>query len=73
MTTPAGSCRPSTWGGDEKKAHSAVQPGKSSPQGGDGAMLYEPVWRYLFTHDVDQVGTASPKDPGCQQDHPLGR
>lgn len=60
-------------GGDEKKAHSAVQPGKSSPQTGDGAMLYEPVWRYLFTHDVGEVGTASPKDPGCQQDHPLGR
>jgi hypothetical protein len=60
-------------GGDEKRAHSAVQPGKSSPQSPDGKLLYEPVWRYLFTHPVDKVGEAVAKDPGCEQEHPLGR
>jgi hypothetical protein len=59
-------------GGDEKRAHSAVQPGKSSPQGPDGQPLYEPVWRYLFTHPVDQVGEPAARDPDCRQDHPLG-
>jgi len=60
-------------GGDEKRAHSAVQPGKSSPAGPDGKPLYEPVWRYLFTHPVEKVGEPAPKDPGCQQEHPLGK
>jgi hypothetical protein len=59
-------------GGDEKKAHSAVQPGKSSPLGPDGQPLYEPVWRYLFTHPLDEVGAPVPRDPDCRQDHPLG-
>jgi len=29
-------------------------------------MLYEPVWEYLFTHPVTEVGEPSPPDPGCK-------
>jgi hypothetical protein len=51
--------------GDRNRAHSAVQPGKASPQDAQGKFLYEPVWRYLFTHPADQVGNPSPIDPDC--------
>jgi len=60
-------------GGNEKRAHSAVQPGKGSPAGPDGKPAYEPAWRYLFTHPVDEVGEPAPKDPDCLQEHPLGK
>jgi len=59
-------------GGDANRAHGAVTPGKSNPKAADGTLLYEPVWRYLFTHPVDEVGEDTPLDPGCRQDHPLG-
>jgi hypothetical protein len=51
--------------GDHKRAHGAVQPGKNSPKAADGTMLYEPVWEYLFTHPVEQVGEPTPPDPAC--------
>lgn len=60
-------------GGDAKRAHSAVQPGKASPVGPDGKPLYAPVWRYLFTHPVDKVGEPVERDGACRQDHPLGK
>jgi len=59
-------------GGDVKKAHGAVTPGGSSPKDASGRLLYEPVWKYLYTHPVERVGDPTPKDPDCQQDHPLG-
>ena len=59
-------------GGDVKKAHGAVTPGGSSPKDARGRLLYEPVWKYLYTHPVERVGDPTPKDPDCQQDHPLG-
>lgn len=52
--------------GDRKKAHGAVQPGGNAPKDATGAVLYEPVWRYLFTHPVDAVGEPAPADPGCR-------
>jgi len=60
-------------GGNADKAHGAVQPGGSSPKGPDGKLLYEEVWKYLFTHPVDEVGEPAPADPDCRQDHPLGK
>lgn len=60
-------------GGDANRAHGAVSPGKGSPKASDGSLLYEPVWKYLFTHPVTKVGTPVPRDPDCQQDHPLGK
>ena len=59
-------------GGDAGKAHGAVTPGGSSPKDTRGRLLYEPVWKYLYTHPVDRVGEPTPQDPDCRQDHPLG-
>ena len=59
-------------GGDANRAHGAVTPGRSSPQAPDGTLRYDPVWRYLFTHPVEAVGTEVPRDPDCHHDHPLG-
>lgn len=53
-------------GGDRKRAHSAVQPGGGSPRAADGTFRYEPVWRYLFTHPVAEVGEPVPPDPTCR-------
>lgn len=38
---------------DNKRAHGASSPGSRSPKGKDGKYLYEPVWKYLFTHPVE--------------------
>lgn len=51
---------------DRKRAHGAVQPGGNSPKGPDGKPLYEPVWKYLFTHPVDEVGQPTADDPACR-------
>ncbi|MSR32622.1 MAG: hypothetical protein EXR99_14070 [Gemmataceae bacterium] len=40
--------------GDEKKAHGAVTPGGSAVKDASGKYLHEPVWKYLFTHPVEQ-------------------
>ena len=52
--------------GDRKKAHGAVQPGGNAPKAADGRMLYEPVWKYLFTHPVAAVGEPAAADPDCR-------
>ena len=50
--------------GDEKKAHSYVQPNaKGSPKDATGNYLQDDVWRYLFTAPVDQVGQPVPPEP----------
>ena len=41
---------------DSRKAHSIVVRGKD----------WDSVWRYLFTHPVDQIGGSVPIDPGCK-------
>jgi len=58
-------------GGDASKAHSSVTPGKNSPKAADGSLLFEPVWKYLYTHPVDLVGEPGEIDPDCKKDHPL--
>ncbi len=60
-------------GGDAGKAHGAVTPGKSSPKADDGTLLYEAVWKYLYTHPVELVGQPGQPDPDCQKEHPLPR
>jgi hypothetical protein len=42
-----------------------VVPGGSSVKNAAGGLIHEPVWRYLFTHPVDQNGTAVPPDADC--------
>ena len=56
-------------GGDDKKAHSSVQPGSNSPKDADGKFLFEPVWEYLYTHPVEEVGIPTELDPDCLKDH----
>lgn len=56
-------------GGDANRAHSAVTPGRASPKDNAGNFLYEPVWKYLFTHPVGEFGEATPEDPNCKRVH----
>jgi len=54
--------------GDANRAHSCVVPGGGSPKSADGQFLHEAVWKYLFTHPVDQSGPATPADDDCEKD-----
>lgn len=54
--------------GDAKRAHSSVTPGGAAAKGPDGKFLHEEVWKYLFNHPVDQVGSAVPQDEECVKD-----
>ena len=49
--------------GDADRAHGAVVPGGSSPKDKAGKYLHEDVWRYLFTHPVNETGKPVPADP----------
>ena len=53
-------------GGHEGRAHSSVIPGSASPKLPDGSLAFEPVWKYLFTHPVEQVGKPVPPDSDCE-------
>jgi len=55
-------------GGDAKRAHSCVTPGKSAVRDAEGNYLHGPVWRYLFNHPIDAVGREVPIDPDCQHE-----
>lgn len=51
--------------GDEKRAHSCVTPGKAAVKDKQGGYVHAAVWRYLFDHPIDQVGSETPLDPEC--------
>ncbi len=51
---------------DDKAAHSSVTPGSRSPKTAAGDYAFSPVWRYLYTHPVEQVGEPVPTDPDCR-------
>jgi hypothetical protein len=53
---------------DARRAHSSVVPGGAAAQDASGHFIHEDVWRYLFTHPVEQVGKPVPHDPGCPMD-----
>ncbi len=53
---------------DAKRAHSSVVPGGAAVKNAAGKFVHEDVWRYLFTHPVDQVGKPVPHDPACPLD-----
>lgn len=57
-------------GGDANKAHSSVTPGKAAGKKSDGTYLHEDVWRYLFTHPVDETGDPVATDEDCLKVHP---
>lgn len=50
---------------DAKRAHSSVVPGSAAAKDAAGKFRHEEVWRYLFTHPVEQTGTPVPPDPEC--------
>lgn len=52
---------------DAGRAHSSVTPGGASGKDAEGHFIHEAVWRYLFTHAVDQAGAAVAQDLGCLQ------
>ena len=54
-------------GGNAEKAHGCVVPGKTSPKGADGKLLYEDVWRYLFTSPVETTGKPVKPEGDCKQ------
>jgi len=51
--------------GNTKRAHSSVTPGFAAYKLDNGTFAHEAVWRYLFTHPVDQTGEPDERDPGC--------
>lgn len=56
--------------GDARRAHSSVVPGRAARKDPDsGGFAHEPVWRYLFTHEVSEVGQPVPQDPACEKNH----
>lgn len=54
--------------GDAKRAHSSSLPGGAAVKNSKGEFVHESVWRYLFTHPVDDVGNPVPPDADCQKD-----
>ncbi len=54
--------------GDDKRAHSSVTPGGAAVKNADGKFIHEAVWKYLFTHPVEQTGSATPADKDCEKD-----
>jgi hypothetical protein len=55
-------------GGDAKRAHSSVVPGGAAAKDAQGKYLHEGVWRYLFTHPIEEIGQPVPPDPNCLKD-----
>ncbi len=53
---------------DAKRAHSSVTPGSAAVKDASGKYIHEAVWKYLFTHPVDEVGVASPLESDCEKD-----
>ena len=53
---------------DPNRAHNCIVPGGGSPKDKSGKFLCEDVWRYLFTHPVDQTGKPVPADPKVRMD-----
>lgn len=53
---------------DAKRAHSSVVPGGAAVKDASGKFLHENVWRYLFTHPVEETGNPVPHDPACPMD-----
>ena len=51
---------------DPNRAHGAVVPGGTSPKDKAGNFLYEDVWRYLFTHPVNEIGERTAPDSECR-------
>jgi hypothetical protein len=53
---------------DPKRAHGCVVPGGSAIKDAAGKFIHEDVWRYLFTHPVEQTGEPTPHDSDCRME-----
>ncbi len=53
---------------DDKRAHSSSVPGGAAVKDASGQFLHEAVWKYVFTHPVDEVGEPVPHDAECRLD-----
>lgn len=53
---------------EPNRAHGASCPGRSSPKDINGEFLYEEVWKYLFTHPVDDTGRPVQPEERCSGD-----
>ena len=54
--------------GNNRRAHSSVVPGGSAGKDEDGNFIHEDVWRYLYTHPVEEAGEPTPLDDSCDKD-----
>lgn len=55
-------------GGNHDRAHNSSIPGGGAVKGTDGKYIHEAVWRYLFTHPIEEVGKPVPPDADCKID-----
>lgn len=55
-------------GNNAGRAHGAVAPGRAAVKNADGEYIHEDVWRYLFTHPVDEVGEPVAPEADCTLD-----
>lgn len=55
-------------GNNANRAHSAVTPGGAAVKDAAGKYAHEAVWRYLFTHPVEEVGKGVEMEEGCRKD-----
>ncbi|MGV3721558.1 MAG: BPSS1187 family protein [Actinomycetota bacterium] len=53
---------------DARRAHSSVVPGGAAVKDAGGKFIHEGVWRYLFTHPVEQAGQPVPRDTSCRKE-----
>ena len=53
-------------GNNPRRAHTTVVPGGSAVKNKAGDYIHETVWRYLFTHPVDQTGKPVPPETDCK-------
>jgi hypothetical protein len=54
--------------GDAGRAHGAVTPGGAAVKDAAGKLIHEDVWRYLYTHPVDDVGSPVDADADCKME-----
>ncbi len=53
---------------DANRAHSGSVPGGAAVKNDKGEFIHEAVWKYVFTHPVDQTGDPVPLDADCRKD-----
>jgi hypothetical protein len=51
---------------DANRAHGSVTPGGAAVKDGAGKYIHEDVWRYLFTHPVDDAGESVDAEGSCR-------